>query len=80
MASLLSLRQLRTCSSESVRRLLCGICRCQGMKDVVNSLSEDINGLAMQEEDIRKSLEKLDDDLKVDGKQKKKSTRTIRRG
>jgi len=41
------------------------------MKEIVGSLSEDINGLAAQEEDIRKSLDSLQGDLKVDSKRKK---------
>ena len=43
----------------------------EGMKDIVSSLSEDINGIAAQEEDLRKSIERLGDDLKVDLKRKK---------
>jgi predicted nucleic acid-binding Zn-ribbon protein len=43
----------------------------EGMKEIVGSLSEDINGLAAQEEDIRKSLDSLQGDLKVDSKRKK---------
>jgi predicted nucleic acid-binding Zn-ribbon protein len=43
----------------------------EGMKEIVSSMSEDINGIAMREEDLRKSLDQLDDDLKVDSKQKK---------
>jgi predicted nucleic acid-binding Zn-ribbon protein len=43
----------------------------EGMKEIVSSLSEDINGLSMQEEDVRKSLEKLESDLKVDSTRKR---------
>jgi predicted nucleic acid-binding Zn-ribbon protein len=43
----------------------------EGMKEVMSSMSEDINGLAAQEEEIRKSLDKLKDDLEVDSKRKK---------
>ncbi len=43
----------------------------EGMKEIVSSLSEDINGLSTQEEGIRESLGNLEDDLKVDSKHKK---------
>lgn len=43
----------------------------EGMKEIMSSLSEDINGLATREEDVRKTLDKLEEDLKVDSKRKK---------
>ena len=46
----------------------------EGMKEVMHSLSEDINALVTQEADVQKSLDKLADDLKVDAKRKKDIT------
>lgn len=43
----------------------------EGMKEVVGSLTDDINELAAQEENIRSSIEKLEDELKLDSKRKK---------
>ena len=43
----------------------------EGMKDVVGSLTEDINSLLLQENDIRSNLAKLESDLKLDSKRKK---------
>jgi predicted nucleic acid-binding Zn-ribbon protein len=42
----------------------------EGIKEVMNSLSDDINGFTTQIEDIRKSLSNLEEDLKVDSKRK----------
>ena len=38
----------------------------EGMKEIMSSMSEDINGLLAREEDINKSLAALQNDLKVD--------------
>lgn len=43
----------------------------EGIKEVMSSLSEDINILSGQEADLQASLDALKDDLKVDSKQKK---------
>lgn len=43
----------------------------EGMKEILSSLSQDINELAMREQEIRLSLAKLDDDLKLDSKRKR---------
>jgi predicted nucleic acid-binding Zn-ribbon protein len=43
----------------------------EGIKEIMGSLSEDINSLASREDDLRKSIEGLSDNLKVDSKHKK---------
>jgi predicted nucleic acid-binding Zn-ribbon protein len=42
----------------------------EGMKEMMESLSEDINALVAQEVDVHKSLSNLTNDLKVDSKRK----------
>jgi hypothetical protein len=43
----------------------------EGMKDVMTSLSEDINSLVIREDGIRQNIDQLEDDLKVDAKRRK---------
>ena len=43
----------------------------EGMKEIVGSLSDDINDLSAQEEDVRQSIDRLEDDLKIDTKRRK---------
>jgi AAA15 family ATPase/GTPase len=43
----------------------------EGMKDVMSSMSEDINGLLAREDEINKGLAALSEDLKVDAQRKK---------
>jgi hypothetical protein len=43
----------------------------EGMKEILTSLSQDINDLAAREEEIWASLTKLDEDLKLDSKRKR---------
>jgi energy-coupling factor transporter ATP-binding protein EcfA2 len=44
----------------------------EGMKDIMGSLSEDINGLMEREEILRKEIDRLQGDLRVDAKLKRK--------
>lgn len=46
----------------------------EGMKDVMGSLGEDIDGIASQENGLQQQLDKLVDELKVDAKRKKEIT------
>lgn len=43
----------------------------EGMKEIVSSLSDDINELATKEQEVRSRIDDLGDDLKVDAKRKR---------
>jgi predicted nucleic acid-binding Zn-ribbon protein len=43
----------------------------EGMKDIVSSMTTDINALAAREDDLRKSIEGLEEVMKLDSKRKR---------
>ncbi len=46
----------------------------EGIKEIMSSISDDINALLMQEADIQKSLDEMASELKVDPRRKKEIT------